>query len=218
MRDSFILYRSFYEAICDLDSDSQAQVFKAICEYSLNFKEIELSGIAKTIFKLIKPQLDANNKRFENGSKPKSTQKESKIEANNKQNESKTKANNNVNDNVNDNHNKNENKNNNENHIFDFKKSLISLGVNETLVKDWLVVRKTKKASNTETALNSFLKEVKISGLEVSKVIEMCVYKSWVGFEAKWLTKEEQKKPLKQNVSNAEFFANMSPEEKAKWF
>ena len=31
MRDSFIIYRSFYEAICDLDADSQAQVFKAIC-------------------------------------------------------------------------------------------------------------------------------------------------------------------------------------------
>lgn len=60
MRDSFIIYRSFYEAICDLDATDQAQVFKAICEYSLNFEDIELTGIAKTIFRLIKPQLDAN--------------------------------------------------------------------------------------------------------------------------------------------------------------
>lgn len=113
MRDSFIIYRSFYEAICDLDADSQAQVFKAICEYSLNFKEIEMTGIAKTIFKLIKPQLDANNKRFENGSKPKNTQKESETQAKPKQKESESEANNNVNVNKNNNVNKNLNKNDN---------------------------------------------------------------------------------------------------------
>jgi len=115
MRDSFILYRSFYEAICDLDNDSQAQVFKAICEYSLNFKETEMTGIAKTIFKLIKPQLDANNKRFKNGSQPKLMQNESEAEAKAKQKRSKTKANNNVNVNVNNNDNVNNNENNNNN-------------------------------------------------------------------------------------------------------
>jgi hypothetical protein len=111
MRDSFIIYRSFYEAICDLDSESQAQVFKAICEYSLNFEEIELTGIAKTIFKLIKPQLDANNKRYENGKQPKFKQKISKTEAKEKQNISKIEANDNVNDNVNVNDNDNVNVN-----------------------------------------------------------------------------------------------------------
>ena len=111
MRDSFIIYRSFYEAICDLDADSQAQVFKAICEYSLNFTEIELTGIAKTIFKLIKPQLDANNKRFENGKQPKTKPEISKTEAKRKQKESKIEANNNVNDNVNVNNNFNLNDN-----------------------------------------------------------------------------------------------------------
>lgn len=113
MRDSFIIYRSFYEAICDLDADSQAQVFKAICEYSLNFKEIELIGVAKTIFRLIKPQLDANNKRYENGKQPKTKQNESEIEAKDKQNESEIEANKNVNDNNNENENENDNVNKN---------------------------------------------------------------------------------------------------------
>lgn len=110
MRDSFIIYRSFYEAICDLDSDSQAFVFKAICEYSLNFKEIELNGISNTIFKLIKPQLDANNKRYENGKQPKLKQGTTKTEAKRKQNGIKTEANKNDNVNVNVNDNKNVNK------------------------------------------------------------------------------------------------------------
>lgn len=58
MRDSIIFYRSFHEAIKELDLKSQAIIYNAIFEYSLNFNEIELSGIPKTIFTLIKPQLD----------------------------------------------------------------------------------------------------------------------------------------------------------------
>ena len=69
MRDSVIFYRSFYEAIDELPLDLQAKVYKAIFEYSLNYNEIVLEGIAKTIFTLIKPQIEANNKRFENGKK-----------------------------------------------------------------------------------------------------------------------------------------------------
>lgn len=69
MRDSTIIYRSFYEAIIELPKESQAEVWEAICEYSFNFKEIELTGINKTIFKLIKPQLEANNRKYKNGVK-----------------------------------------------------------------------------------------------------------------------------------------------------
>ena len=71
MRDSAIFYRSFYEAIKELDPVLQAQVYSAVFEYALNFNEVELTGIAKTVFTLIKPQLDANNKRYNNGTKPK---------------------------------------------------------------------------------------------------------------------------------------------------
>ena len=109
MRDSLIFYRSFYEAINELPKETQAEVYHAIFEFSLNFKEIELSGLAKTIFTLIKPQLQANNKRFENGTKPKHKQYNSKTEATDKQDLSKSEANNNVN--VNNNKNKKDNDN-----------------------------------------------------------------------------------------------------------
>jgi hypothetical protein len=98
-RDSFIFYRSFYEALQDLPDQQRLEIYDAICNFSLNFQECELQGISSTIFKLIKPQLEANNKRFINGSKP----KKSKTEAKSKQVKSKTEANNNVNDNVNNN-------------------------------------------------------------------------------------------------------------------
>lgn len=105
-RDSIIFYRSFYEAIKELPLDVQATVYSAIFEYSLNFNEIELAGLPKTIFTLIKPQLDANNKRFENGlkggrKKANNEQVETEKEPKRNQNETKVEANKNVNDNVN---------------------------------------------------------------------------------------------------------------------
>jgi len=60
-----------------------------------------LTGISKAVFLLIKPQLDANIRRFENGSKGGRPKTKTKPKRN--QNETKTKPNknNNVNDNVN---------------------------------------------------------------------------------------------------------------------
>jgi len=68
-RDSFIFYRSFAEAIDDLPDKEQLELYRAIKEYALNGQEIELTGLGKTFWKLIKPQLTANNKRYENGKK-----------------------------------------------------------------------------------------------------------------------------------------------------
>lgn len=70
MRDSFIFYRSFYEGIKELTTEEQAMVVLNILKYEFeeNFEE-ELSGVPKSIFALIKPQLDANNIRYQNGCK-----------------------------------------------------------------------------------------------------------------------------------------------------
>lgn len=74
-RDSFIFYRSFYEAIKEVPAEAQLQIYKAISIYALEQEEIELSGIAKAIFSLVKPQLDANYKKYENGKQTKSKSK-----------------------------------------------------------------------------------------------------------------------------------------------
>jgi len=104
MRDSTIFYRSFYEAISELPKEVQADVYHALFEYALNFNEVELSGLAKTIFTLIKPQLDANMKRYMNGTIPKK-QTGSKVKAKDKQTATKTDANENENENENENDN-----------------------------------------------------------------------------------------------------------------
>lgn len=117
MRDSFVFYRSFYDAIKDLPRDVQGEIYTAIMEYSLYGKETDnLKPIARSVFILMKPQIDVNNKRFENGKKggrPKSegqsnnNQEETKEKPSNNQNETKSKPN--VNDNVNDNKDDNSN-------------------------------------------------------------------------------------------------------------
>tara|TARA_R110000868_G_scaffold348761_1_gene609938 strand:- start:2085 stop:2747 length:663 start_codon:yes stop_codon:yes gene_type:complete len=103
MRDSAIIYRSFYEAIHEHSDEIQAEIWRAICEYSFDKKEANLTGVSKSIFTLIKPQLAANIKRFENGKKEKKKQTVSKTKAKPKQVGSKGEANKNVNANVNPN-------------------------------------------------------------------------------------------------------------------
>ncbi len=69
-RDSFIFYRSFYEAIHELKDDIKLEVFTAITEYALYGKvPEELKPVAKGMFTLIKPNLDVNTARYENGKK-----------------------------------------------------------------------------------------------------------------------------------------------------
>lgn len=104
-RDSFIFYRSFYDASKCLKTEEKAQLFDAICSYALDEKVEQLDGTAYGMFQLVKPQLDANRKRFNNGCIKK--QKGSKKEAKSKQNRSKIEANVNVNVNPNVNENLN---------------------------------------------------------------------------------------------------------------
>ena len=77
-RDSFILYQSFDESIKEIPEEEQLKVYKAISEYALYQNEIELSGISKAIFTLIKPQIDANYQKFLNGKQVKRKQNRSK--------------------------------------------------------------------------------------------------------------------------------------------
>lgn len=70
---------------------------------------------------------------------------------------------------------------------FSFKKSLIALGVEEALISDWMLVRKQKKAANTETAFKSIKREIELTGLSANECIRIAVEKSWQGFNAAWL-------------------------------
>ena len=105
-RDSFIFYRSFYEAIKEVDTETQVALYDAICKKALYDEETTLEGTAKILYTLIKPQLDANNKRYSDGQKGGRPKKETTgFEEGKTTGYKKKKPNNN--ENVNDNENVN---------------------------------------------------------------------------------------------------------------
>ena len=137
-RESMVIYKSFYEAIKGLPDDIRLALHDAIMEYGLyGIEPEELDPVARCVFVLIKPQIDANNRKYENGKKggrprkaeanqdgsdkePADSQKATDKKPNKNQNETKqkpkdnqeeTKAEPNVNDNVNENDNENVEKN-----------------------------------------------------------------------------------------------------------
>ncbi len=69
MRDSFVFYRSFFEALQDVPIEERAYIYDAICAYSLNDIEPKLTGMQLAIFKLIRPNIDSNKRKYENGKK-----------------------------------------------------------------------------------------------------------------------------------------------------
>lgn len=109
MYEGFVFYESFYDALSDLPDDVRVIAYDSICRYALYGEEPDCSGVVKTVFKLVRPQIDANNKRREagrkggqadrkqNGSKPEANESKQEanmkqIEANSEQNEAKEKV------------------------------------------------------------------------------------------------------------------------------
>lgn len=69
---------------------------------------------------------------------------------------------------------------------FQFKKSLLNLGVDENLVDDFLLVRKAKRAANTETVFNSLKTQIDLAKISPNEAIRLTVERSWATFKADW--------------------------------
>lgn len=67
MRDSFIFYRSFFESMKDLPDEEKLKCFEALCEYALDGEDKETYGFSKMFMTLVRPQIDANNKKSDGG-------------------------------------------------------------------------------------------------------------------------------------------------------
>ena len=68
-RSSFIFYRSFKDSIKNLSNEEKLIMYEAISDYGLDQKEPQLTGFPEALFALIRPLLDANFKRWQNGCK-----------------------------------------------------------------------------------------------------------------------------------------------------
>ena len=84
---------------------------------------------------------------------------------------------------------------------FSFKNELIGLGVEESIADDWLTVRKKKRASNTQTALNGLINQIEKTSLSTNEVIKLCVENSWSGFKADYIKDEASNIPY-EDIKN----------------
>ena len=90
---------------------------------------------------------------------------------------------------------------------FDFKESLLSLGIEKKIAEDWLKVRRNQKATNTETAFKRIKAEIEKSKRDPTECIKIAVEKDWRGFSADWV----KNIPMAQKV---DLFSNQNLEQK----
>ena len=191
MRESFIFYRSFYDAIRDLPRDVQGEIYTAIMEYSLYGNEIaQLKPIARSIFTLIKPQLDSSITRYENGKKggrPKGQKNQNETEEKPKRNQNETK--NEPSENLpNYNYNSNYNLNSKSNKSNDY--SYVQEEYREVFIK-WLNYKKERKESykSKESQKECYNKLLTLSGNDPAvamAIVNQSMANNWAGlFELK---------------------------------
>lgn len=176
MRDSFVFYKSFYDAIKQIPEEYQLELYNAILQYSLEGLEpSNLSNIASAIFILIKPNIDSAQKKYEasvsNGKKGGRPKKEPKKNLTITQ----KKPNLNLNDNDDEDNNDNENdkkEKNKKRKTFDdvFQENNFSEELEQT-IKDFMDMRKAIKKPMTTKALELLLRNLeKLTNLEEEKI------------------------------------------------
>jgi hypothetical protein len=181
-RDSFIFYRSYYEAMNGLKDKDKLQLFNAISELSLNENETKLTGVCKNIFTAIKPQIVANSERYENGKRGGRPKKET-----NGFQKEKTSGFEIEKPNKNENENVNENDNDNDNNIASEDKSSSATAkaskhkygkYKHVLLKDEELQSLKKEYSNWEELINYLDEYIEMKGYK-AKSHYLCV-KKWV--------------------------------------
>lgn len=155
-RETFIFYRSFRDAFNALDKDVRLRMYEAVINYGLDLVEPHFEGIEKVLWTLIRPQLEANNKRFENGCKggaPMGNQNARKQPKDNRETTKKQPRNNQKQPN----NNNNNNNNNNENRTLKTSFKVSSFGANDAPADPEIDFEKIKGLWNDEAHKNHSL-------------------------------------------------------------
>jgi hypothetical protein len=87
-------------------------------------------------------------------------------------------------------------------------------GVSSTIFKDYLEVRKAKKAKWTQTALKGLQREADKAKMSLQDVMQLCCERNWVGFKAEWANSQD---PVsKKGDDKSWMFSNEGIEAKAR--
>jgi len=98
---------------------------------------------------------------------------------------------------------------------FSFKNSMLNYGFDSKLVDEWILVRKNKKATNSETAFKAFIKEVEKKDCNLNDLLAEIISRSWSGFKLEWLNESKLANKPKTNLENlARIYNDNSLEER----
>ena len=67
---------------------------------------------------------------------------------------------------------------------------LKTMGVSDSVISDWLAMRKHKRANATKTAISGIEREAIKSGWDMQSVLAYCCERGWTGFKADWVKGE----------------------------
>lgn len=222
-KKSFVLYADLIKSIEHLTNEEKGILFNHLLEYVNDKNPVLEDRLILTAWKPIELQLkrdlikfeEVKAKRSEAGKRSAELRalKNDEINLTNptsvesvEQTSTNSTDNVNVNDNDNVNDNVNDINNNNKALPFSFYNSLINYGFDKKLVSEWLKVRKNKKATNSETAFENFIREVEKLDCDINDILKQCVANSWSGFKSSWYKKEsysENNFKRKYSVQNA---------------
>lgn len=186
MRESFIFYRSWFDALGYLPPALRGEVLDAILTYGLNGMLPNcLSQEAQAYMALITPQIDANLQRFENGKKGGAPKGNQNARKKNNQNQPKTTENNqnqpNVNVNVNENENEYDNYNEYEYVNDSHTHSLIYPFTTQRFIDAWsMLLLQPKWEGRSQESLQLTLDKLKKyeEGFAVKMILE-AISRNW---------------------------------------
>lgn len=193
-KKSFIAYADWIDVFEELEDVEAGKLVKHIWRYVNDLNPEADNKIVKMCFIPIKAALKRDLIKYEKIRKKRSDA--GKASADKRQQvltsvecvqQTPTKST--VSDSVSDSVNEEKNK-----EVFNFRKSLLDLGIEKQIVSDWLKVRSKKRASNTETSFNRIEKQIEKSGISANECIKIAVEKDWKGFEAEWINNLQDEK------------------------
>lgn len=93
-------------------------------------------------------------------------------------------------------------------------KQLVGMGVEEQHAKDWLAIRKAKRAPLTETALDGVIREAQIAGISLAQAVKESAERGWQGFKASWLegAKQNAKPSMHHSFDKIDYMAGVTGE------
>jgi len=201
-KKSFIAYADWKDTFDNLPNEVAGKLIKHIFAYvndeNPNSDDFVINAVFANIKNALKRDLDkwenqleqrreAGKKSAEQRALTKINERSNSFNENERNSTDSVNVNDNVNVSVSDNVNvillEKETKRN----IFSFKKKMIDYGFEEKLVSEWLLIRKNKKATNTQTAFEQFIKEIETRPSNINDVLKIIVTNSWSGFKYTWI-------------------------------